>query len=167
MNFHVEIEPMCMRMQLPLLLFILDVLKVKLLSAQAKPPMKGTISSIGYDLYASQDCVILGGSRAILHTGVSIELPKGTYGRIAPRSGVASAYGIDIGAGVIDPDYRGEIKILVFNHGKFQVHVKAGVTRVAQLIIECARSPEIEIHQGFVKNTERGGKGFGSTGVLS
>ena len=111
---------------------------------------------------------MLSGSRTLLHTGVAIELPNDIYGRIAPRSGIASAYGIDIGGGVIDPDYKGEIKILVFNHGNFQVNIKAGITRVAQLIVECAKSPEIEIKQGLVATTsERGVKGFGSTGVLS
>ena len=82
---------------MPLLLLILDVLKVKLLFAKAKPPTKGTAQTIGYYIYASQGCVLLSGSRTLLHTGVAIELRNGIFGRIAPRSGIASAYGIDIG----------------------------------------------------------------------
>ena len=84
---------------------------VKLLSSKAKPPIKGTTISIEYDLFTSQDYVLLSGARALLHTDMPLNCQKE---HVAPPSGVASAYGLDVGAGVIDPDYRGKIKDTCF-----------------------------------------------------
>jgi len=90
-------------------------------------------------------------------------IPVGCYGRIAPRSGLAFKSSIDVGAGVIDPDYRGEVKVLLFNLGNCDFKAEAG-TRIAQLIIErCETPPVVEVDS--LDDTERGAGGFGSTGI--
>lgn len=88
--------------------------------------------------------------------------PEGTYGRIAPRSGLASKHFIDTGAGVIDADYRGEVKVLLFNHSDVDYEVKKG-DRVAQLVLERIYTPEVmEVEN--LEESVRGAGGFGSTG---
>lgn len=93
-----------------------------------------------------------------------IPFPKITDGRIAPRSGLAVNHFIDTGAGVIDADYRGPVKVLLFNHGDADFEVKVG-HRIAQLIIERIYHPEIlEVQE--LSATVRGAGGFGSTGMF-
>ena len=75
------------------------------------------------------------GGKALVSTALAMAIPEGNYGRIAPRSGLAAKHMIDVGAGVIDSDYRGEVKVLLFNLGKEDFQVLHG-DRVAQLIIE-------------------------------
>lgn len=90
-------------------------------------------------------------------------IPVGNYGRIAPRSGLACKHMIDVGAGVIDSDYRGEVRILLFNFSEKDFEVQKG-DRIAQLIIEKYSITTIrEVTE--LGNTERGEGGFGSTGV--
>ena len=88
------------------------------LSPDAFTPTKSYPNSAGYDLHSAYDYVINPQDNDVINTGIAIKLPKKCYGRIAPRSGIAWRYKIDIGAVVIDPDYRGEIGVFVFNHGK-------------------------------------------------
>ena len=93
---------------------------------------------------------------------ISISVPKGTYGRIAPRSGLAVKHGITTGAGVIDADYTGPIGIVLFNHGEQDFQIQEG-DRIAQLILEqIANKPVIQVQK--LTQTTRGDKGFGSTG---
>ncbi|KAG6536628.1 hypothetical protein ZIOFF_001686 [Zingiber officinale] len=89
----------------------------------------------GLDLTANEDCIIPPRGRGLISTSISMEIPWGAYGRIAARSSVALKLGLDIGARVIDCDYRGEIKILVFNHSDKVIHINRGDC-VAQLILE-------------------------------
>lgn len=97
--------------------FITMSLQVKLLSATARAPTRGSASAAGYDLYASQATVLPARGRALVPTDISIALPGAhTYGRVAPRSGLALKHGIDTGAGVIDADYRGPVGVILFNH---------------------------------------------------
>ena len=112
-----------------------DVLKVKKLKENAALPERKTPGAIGYDLFSYEEKIIKENERILVGTGIAIELPKGVYGRIAPRSGLALKKGIDIGAGVIDPDYRGEIKVLLLNNSKNECTIKKG-DRIAQLIME-------------------------------
>lgn len=92
-------------------------------------------------------------------------LPPGTYGWIAPRSGLVVKKGIDIGAGVIDADYRGALKVLLINSSDQELQIKQG-DRVAQLIIERIADADLaEVDD--LTDTNRSGKGFGSTGILS
>ena len=138
-------------------------LRVKKLNQNATLPTRGSGGAVGYDLYSIEEVVVPPTHRALVGTGIAIVLPVGVYGRVAPRSGLAVKHGIQVGAGVIDPDYTGEIKVVLFNHGDKDFEVKKG-DRIAQLILERCETPEVE-EVGEVKDTERGSKGFGSTGV--
>ena len=84
-------------------------LLVKKLVDGAQLPIRSSEGAVGYDLHSVNGYVILPGRRAIVSTGISVQLPPGVYGRVAPRSGLAVKNGIDVGAGVIDPDYTGEL----------------------------------------------------------
>ena len=103
-----------------------DVLKVKKLKEDAVLPERKTPGAVGYDLFSYEEKKLKANERVLVSTGIAIELPKGVYGRIAPRSGLALKQGIDIGAGVIDPDYRGEIKVLLLNHSRQEYLIKKG-----------------------------------------
>ena len=109
-------------------------------NASACLPTRGSDGAAGYDLSCNADIVIEPGERRLVPTGVSIELPAGTYGRIAPRSGLAVRHGIQVGAGVVDADYRGEVKVLLFNQGSETFSATIG-DRIAQLVIECIKHP--------------------------
>jgi dUTP pyrophosphatase len=138
-------------------------LKVKKLVSHAIIPQRSTTGAVGYDLHSSEGYVILPGHRAVVSTGLSFEFPSGVYGRVAPRSGLAVKHGLTVGAGVIDPDYTGEVKVVLFNHDKSSVFIIKPGYRIAQLICERCECPEIE-EVAEVTETGRGEGGFGSTG---
>jgi dUTP pyrophosphatase len=137
-------------------------LGVKKLGYDSILPTRGSDGAVGYDLYSNCDGVIAKGKRGVVSTGIAISLPPGVYGRVAPRSGLAMKNGIQIGAGVIDPDYTGEISVIIFNMGDTDFEVKKG-DRVAQLILERCETPPVE-EISLLEETERGDGGFGSTG---
>jgi dUTP pyrophosphatase len=138
-------------------------LGVKKLTYDAIVPTRGSDGAVGYDLYSSEDAVVpCQAGRALVGTGITVVLPQGVYGRVAPRSGLAVKHCINVGAGVIDPDYTGEIKVVLFNHGDKDFEVKKG-DRIAQLVLERCETPPIE-EISIVEDTERGSGGFGSTG---
>src|SRR5258706_1454820 len=129
----------------------------------AQLPTCGLPDSAGWDLYSMENTMIPIGQRALVDTGVTMQLPPGTYGRIAPWSGLAWKQGITMGAGVIDQDYTGSIKALLFNHGEHPVTITKG-DRVAQLIPEQYNNkPLWEVD--LILSTECGMESFGSTGV--
>ncbi|GMM30941.1 bifunctional dITP/dUTP diphosphatase [Martiniozyma asiatica (nom. inval.)] len=142
-------------------------LKVHRLSSAATIPTKGSSQSAGYDLYASESAIIPANGQGLVSTDLSIICPEGTYGRVAPRSGLAVKFGISTGAGVIDADYRGEVKVMLFNHGSSNFEIKSG-DRIAQLVLEKIVYADIEeldqTQWDQAKDTERGAGGFGSTG---
>ncbi len=86
------------------------------LRPEAKLPLKGSEHAAGYDLCSAEMSVVPRRGKALVKTGLSFAIPHGSYGRIAPRSGLALKFAIDTGAGVIDSDYRGEVHVLLFNH---------------------------------------------------
>ena len=133
-----------------------------MLSPGAIAPTRGSAGAAGYDLYANEDAVIRCLQFTPVSTGVSVAIPSGYYGRIAPRSGLAAKHGIIIGGGVIDEDYRGELKVLIASITGFH-DVRKG-DRIAQLIIEKIATPELEIVDSL-DDTDRGESGFGSTGI--
>ena len=159
---------------------------VKRLTETAIAPKRGSAQAAGYDLYADQsgtvpscsylekmvglDCnnnavvqkIVTTGSY-LVSTGVAVKIPVGYYGRVASRSGLAVKNTIEVGAGVIDSDYRGEVKVLLRNLGSQQFEFKSG-DRIAQLIIEKIETPEVE-EVTDLDVTSRGDGGFGSTGV--
>ncbi|XP_057225877.1 deoxyuridine 5'-triphosphate nucleotidohydrolase, mitochondrial isoform X1 [Malurus melanocephalus] len=132
------------------------------LSENAFAPSRGSARAAGYDLYSAYDCVIPPMEKAVVKTDIQIALPSGCYGRVAPRSGLAAKHFIDVGAGVIDEDYRGNVGVVLFNFGKETFEVKKG-DRIAQLICERIYYPELEEVEAL-DDTERGDGGFGSTG---
>jgi len=138
-------------------------LKIKKLSKHAHLPVLGSPYAAGLDLCSAEHKIIPAGERALVKTDLAIACPIGTYGRVAPRSGLALKHGIDVGAGVIDADYRGPVGILLFNLGKADYEVKPG-DRIAQLILEQIITPVIE-EVDELDDTVRGEGGFGSTGV--
>ncbi|CCE32366.1 probable dUTP pyrophosphatase [Claviceps purpurea 20.1] len=137
-------------------------LQVKKLSDKARLPTRGSAFAAGYDLYAAKQTVVPGRGKVLVDTDISIAVPAGTYGRIAPRSGLASKHFIDTGAGVIDADYRGQVKVLLFNHAEEDFQIQEG-DRVAQLIIERIYTPEV-VEVAELEESVRGAGGFGSTG---
>ncbi|ODV96625.1 hypothetical protein PACTADRAFT_48455 [Pachysolen tannophilus NRRL Y-2460] len=141
-----------------------EQLKVFLRSPAGKLPTRGSPFAAGYDLYSSEKALIPAKGQGLVSTDISIIVPIGTYGRVAPRSGLAVKHGISTGAGVIDADYRGEVKIVLFNHGDKDFEINAG-DRIAQLVLEKIVNAEVaEISKEELDDTERGEGGFGSTG---
>lgn len=137
-------------------------LLVKRLSEKATLPTRGSPLSAGYDLYSAERKVIPAHGKALIDTQISIAVPVGTYGRVAPRSGLASKFMIDTGAGVIDADYRGVVFVLLFNLSDKDFQVEEG-DRVAQLILEKIHTAEV-LEVQDLDETIRGAGGFGSTG---
>lgn len=137
-------------------------LNVKRNNKYAKLPSRADAMSAGYDLYSVEDITVQSHSWSLVDIGISIEMPDGVYGRIAPRSGL-SLKGLCIGAGVIDRSYTGNIKVVIYNHADTDYQISIN-DRIAQLILEQIKTPEVvevfEIH-----NTERGAGGFGSSGI--
>ena len=136
--------------------------ELRLLSEAAKTPTKGTDQAAGYDLYAAQNAEIDPLKRALIKTNISIAIPKGYYGRIAPRSGLAYKNGIDVMAGVIDSDYRGDVGVILYNTGVDIFNIKQG-DRIAQLIIEKCYVAEWDLVNDL-SDTQRGEGGYGHTG---
>ncbi|KAL5527043.1 DUT1 [Sanghuangporus baumii] len=137
-------------------------LLIKRLSDKARLPTRGSPYAAGYDLYSAEKKIVPAKSKALIDTQISIAVPKGCYGRVAPRSGLASKFMIDTGAGVIDSDYRGVVFVLLFNHSDSDFEIVEG-DRVAQLIIEKIETPDV-VEVNDLDETLRGAGGFGSTG---
>ena len=138
------------------------ILKFKKLSKNATTPVRGSPCSAGLDLFSAESKIIGPCDRARIRTDIAVKLPPGTYGRIAPRSGLAANHFIGIGGGVIDPDFIGGIECILFNHQNSPFQVTKGM-RISQLIIEKISYPEL-LEVDVLEKTERADKGFGSSG---
>jgi dUTP pyrophosphatase len=139
-------------------------MKVKLIHPLARVPYRGSEYAAGLDLCSVEQLFVWPGERKVISTGICIAIPTGFYGRIAPRSGLAVKHGIMTMAGVIDADYRGEIKVVLYNadaHAKFEV---SHGDRIAQLILQAVADFPIEVVTEL-SDTARAEGGFGSTGV--
>lgn len=134
------------------------------LHPSARLPTRGSRFAAGLDLYSVEDLTIPAHGRRAVRTGLAVAIPRGFYGRVAPRSGLAMKHGLDVLAGVIDGDYRGEIMCALINHGEEPFRVETG-TRVAQLVIEAIATPGA-VWSEDLQETERGRGGFGSTGEV-
>lgn len=141
---------------------VAHTLIVKKRSPKATLPKRASAQAAGYDLCSAVACEIAPGKRMIVHTELSITVPEGTYGRIAPRSGLAVKHGINVLAGVIDRDFTGEVGVVLVNHNDAPFEVNEG-DRIGQLILEKIETPDVEEVQELA-STERGEGGFGSTG---
>jgi dUTP pyrophosphatase len=136
---------------------------VKKLSKNATLPKRCSEFAAGYDLYSSCELVIKPSEYKLVQTDISIAIPEGTYGRIAPRSGLAVKNGIDVLAGVVDYDYRGPVGVILINHSKYDFTIKVG-DRIAQLVLEKIETPEVK-ETDDLPSTVRSSSGFGSTGL--
>lgn len=131
--------------------------------SSAPLPARATPGSAGLDLVAASPASLAPGARALIGTGFAIEIPAGHVGHIRPRSGLALEHGVVAFGGTIDADYRGEIQVLLFNHGADKVAIERG-QRIAQLVITpVAMLDPFEAES--LGETERGAGGFGSSGA--
>ena len=138
-----------------------SLLQIKFNAEDAIMPKRGSPDAAGYDLYTNEAGDIEPGQTKLFDTGISFKVPIGTYGRIAPRSGL-SKKGIMVNAGVIDRDYTGPVKIMLHNLSG-DTYVVNKDDRIAQLILEQIKTPEVELVENL-DETIRGEGGFGSTG---
>ncbi len=126
-------------------------------------PRYASSGAAGADLCASEPLMLAPGERRAVATGLEIELPAGTVGLVWPRSGLAVRQGVDTLAGVIDSDYRGEVKVVLINHGREPVQVAVG-DRIAQLLVQRVERVNFAADEDLTA-TIRGSGGFGSTGA--
>lgn len=146
------------------------IVKFKRLSKNSKIPTRSTDQSAGFDLYVDlgslSGAVLYPHQKNLFNTGISVAIPEGYFGAVYPRSGLASQYGIRLSncVGVIDSDYRGEIKIPLYNDSSVTYNITNG-QRVAQLIIQQYDPDFIFEEVEDLDETERGSSGFGSTGI--
>lgn len=140
----------------------MDVLQVKLDHPNARVPVRMTEGAAGYDLFSVENIEIAPRGIGKVNTGICITVPNGTYGRVAPRSGLALK-GLDVGAGVIDIDFSGNVCVILYNHTDEIKTIEDG-QRIAQLIIECIKTPSVVVVDSL-NETARGSGGYGSTGV--
>jgi dUTP pyrophosphatase len=131
-------------------------------SGGGSDPEYGSAGAAGADLRASEPVTLPPGGRAAVRTGIHLDLPVGHVGLVWPRSGLAVHHGIDTLAGVIDSDYRGEVKVVLVNHGGQEFRIEAG-DRIAQLLVQKVERPAFE-RVAALTGTGRGAGGFGSTG---
>ena len=144
---------------------------IKLPHGEGVPlPSYGTLESAGADLVAALEApVILNpGERGLIPTGLMIALPQGYEGQIRSRSGLAFRHGVVVlnSPGTIDPDYRGEVKVILINHGSEAFTIERGM-KVAQLVLAPVIQGAWELKTAFTEETARGAGGFGSTGYYA
>lgn len=138
-------------------------MNIKLLSENAIIPTKGSSESAGYDLYSTEDYLLRPLERKLFKTDIALEIPKSYYGRISPRSGLAFKDGLDVMAGIIDADYRGNIGVILINLGQIDKVIKKG-DKIAQIIFSCFNEVEkFNVVENLTETTRNEG-GYGSTG---
>ena len=147
-----------------------NTIQFQKVSDHATIPTRAHEGDAGYDIYASVNTVIPPRSHTLVKSGICVRLPDppmdgmSVYGRIAPRSGLAKKHALDVGAGVVDTNYTGQLGVIIFNHSDEAFEVKIG-DRIAQLLVTLILTPvveEVDDIDGSV--TGRGGCGFGSSG---
>lgn len=137
---------------------------VKRLDPAARPPERAHPGDAGLDLFAAAEVDIPAGAARLVGTGLAVELPPGTEGQVRPRSGLALRHAVTVlnAPGTIDAGYRGEVGVLLVNHGRQAFRVRRGM-KVAQLVV----TPVVEVdvvEADTLSETPRAGGGFGSTG---
>ncbi|GGA86449.1 dUTP diphosphatase [Ornithinibacillus halotolerans] len=139
-------------------------LKIKLVHEDAKLPYRANEGDAGLDLFSIEEKIIEPGATALLRTGIQMELPKGTEAQIRPRSGLALKHSITLlnTPGTIDEGYRGEIKVIMINHGKQAFKVEKHM-RIAQMVIAPVLHVTME-ETDVLSTSDRDSGGFGSSG---
>jgi dUTP pyrophosphatase len=140
----------------------IDVLRFTRLDPRAVLPERGSVLAAGLDVWSIEDVEIGPRQRVAARTGLAVAIPPGFYGRIAPRSGLAVKSGLDVLAGVVDSDYRGEVCCVLYNTSDEVIKLTAG-SKICQLIVEQIITPDAA-WSTELDDTARGAGGFGSTG---
>lgn len=140
-------------------------LPVLRLDPRAQLPTRAHSGDAGLDLYALEETTLAPSARAEIHTGIAVEVPPGHAGLVLPRSGLAARHGISLvnAPGLIDPGYRGEVRVLLLNTDRGRPYRVAAGDRVAQLVV-VAVAPVAAIEVGELSESARGAAGFGSSG---
>jgi len=140
-------------------------IKIKRLRAEAVLPRTANPGDAGMDLCAADTRFLHPGKYGLIPCGFAMELPAGTEAQIRPRSGLALKYGISVlnAPGTIDEGYRGEVAVILINHGHEGFQVRVG-DRIAQMVIKKVEQVDV-VEVEDLSNTKRGEGGFGSTGV--
>ena len=138
------------------------ILKIKKLNPAAKAPSYAHHGDAGLDLYSAEDKIIKPNERAIVKTGIAMEIPHGYAGLVWDKSGIATKGGLKVLGGVIDCNYRGESLVAIVNLSDKDYEVKKG-EKIAQMLIQKVEHMEIE-EVSELSDTSRGAGGFGSTG---
>ncbi len=139
-------------------------LKVKKLVDHAMLPKYAHPGDAGLDLFAAEAITLAAGGSGIVKTGISIELPEGTEAQVRPRSGLALKHAVTVlnSPGTVDEGYRGEVGVIMINHGKEDFHIEQGM-KIAQMLVKPVYTVEVaEVDE--LSDTSRGEGGFGSTG---
>jgi dUTP pyrophosphatase len=144
----------------------LGELRVQRLHQAARLPVRAHDDDAGYDLCAVQAATLAPGERALVRTGIAIELPAGHAGLVLPRSGLAARHGIALvnAPGLIDSGYRGELRVLLLNTDRTETFAIAPGDRIAQLVLVAVATPRI-VEADALAATARGEGGFGSSGT--
>lgn len=142
-------------------------LKIQKLQPTAILPHYAHENDAGLDLFSLEDVTLVPGDSQLIHTGIAIELPPGTEGQVRPRSGLALKHQITVlnTPGTIDAGYRGEVGVILINHGKEPFQVTSGM-KIAQLVITPVLRVTVE-PVNELSDTSRGESGFGSTGMIA
>jgi dUTP pyrophosphatase len=140
---------------------IIKLVKTK----EAKMPVRATKGSAGYDLCSVEEIELLSGEYKMVPTGLRLEIPPGFEAQVRPRSGLAARHGIGVlnSPGTIDSDYRGEVKVILINHGQKPFKIEKGM-RIAQMVFASLTDVALELEDNLSSST-RGEGGFGSTGT--
>jgi len=136
---------------------------VKRVREDARLPRRVRPGDAGFDLYSAEDVTLLPGRREVVPTGIAVAIPSGWVGLIKDRSGLAAKNGIHCLAGVIDENYRGEVKVVLYNTGTEPVTLPAG-SRIAQLVV-VPYYPGVPKEVQELPPSNRGEEGFGSSGL--
>ena len=139
-------------------------LLVRKLIPEAELPRYAHPGDAGLDLFAAEHATIAAGESRMVKTGIAIELPRGTEAQVRPRSGLALKHAVTVlnAPGTIDEGYRGEVGVILINHGKTAFAVEKGM-KIAQMVIQPVITVEVEEAEAL-SDTRRGAGGFGSTG---
>jgi dUTP pyrophosphatase len=144
----------------------LTELPVELLHPGARPPERSRAGDAGYDLRALEGFVLAPGERRVIATGIAVALPEGVAGLVTPRSGLAASCGVTTlnAPGLVDPNYRGELKVILHNAGAEPYEAGAG-DRIAQLVLVPFWAPRLRVVDELpASDDDRGARGFGSSG---
>jgi dUTP pyrophosphatase len=152
----------------------MELIKFAKVCENATLPRRANVTDAGMDLSACETVVLAPGQHAAIATGIAVSMPSSVYARVAPRSGLAFKYAIDVLAGVIDCGYTDQIKVILINHGKNDFTVNVG-DRIAQLIFERIFIPNHDAvheipYEQLLQEAQQGASsrglgGFGSTGI--